>query len=64
MRLKSECKDASSEDNTTQEPTSNAEAQFGLNGNRNKKKRDSESRTVQRIDVCWIRKVLKMVSLE
>ena len=64
-RLKSECKDASGEDNTTQEPTSIAEAQFNLNGNRNNKKRDSELHTVlQRIDVCWIRKVLKMVSLE
>ena len=62
-RSKSECKDASGEDNTTQEPTSNAGAQFGSNGNRNKK-RDSELHSVQQVDVCWICKVLKMVSLE
>ena len=38
-RLKSEREDASGEDNTTVAPTSNAGAQFGSNGNRNKKQK-------------------------
>ena len=38
-RLKSEREDASGEDDTTAEPTSNAGAQFGSNGNRNKKQK-------------------------
>jgi hypothetical protein len=39
-RLKSEREEASGEDDTTPEPTSNAGAQFGSNGNRNKKQKN------------------------
>ena len=39
-RLKLEREDASGEDDTTPEPTSNAGAQFGSNGNRNKKQKN------------------------
>ena len=39
-RLKSEREDASGEDNMTPEPTLNAGAQFGSNGNRNKKQKN------------------------
>jgi hypothetical protein len=38
--LKSEREEASGEDDTTPEPTSNAGAQFGSNGNRNKKQKN------------------------
>jgi hypothetical protein len=40
-RLKLECEDASGEDDMTAEPsTSNAGAQFGSNGNHNKKQKN------------------------
>ena len=39
-RLKSEHEDASGEDDTTPEATSNAGSQFGSNGNRNKKQKN------------------------
>ena len=39
-KLKSEHEDASGEGEATEEPTSNAGAQFGVNGNRSKKQKN------------------------